>query len=142
MAQVNSGDTVRVHYTGKLDDGTVVATSKERGPFQFVVGSSTVIPGFEEAVIGMGPGESKTARIPAEKAFGPHREELLQVVDQRQFPDDLEPKIGQKLTMTDGNGRTTTVVVAEVSGAKITLDTNHLLAGEDMTFDIELVEIV
>ena len=139
---MNSGDTVRVHYTGELDDGTVVATSKERGPFQFVVGRGTVIPGFEEVVISMEPGESKTARIPAEKAFGPYREELLQVVDRHQFPDDLEPTVGQKVSMTDGNRRTTTVVVAEVSGSKITLDTNHLLAGEDMTFDIELVEIV
>jgi peptidylprolyl isomerase len=142
MKEANSGDTVKVNYTGKLDDGTVVATSNDREPLRFVVGGGNLIAGFEEAVVGMKPGESKTAKIPAEKAFGPHREELVEVVDRNQLPSDLEPEIGQKLNMTDGSGKTSVVVVTEVTDSGVTLDANHLLAGKDLTFSIELVEIL
>ena len=142
MAQAKSGDTVRVHYTGKLDDGTVFDSSVDRDPLELTIGGDRLIPGFEQAVVGMNPGESKTVEIPADEAFGPYREELVTVVERSRLPMDLVPEVGQKLNLTDVGGRTTVVTVTEVSESSITMDTNHPLAGEDVTFDIELVQIV
>ncbi|MHC4192887.1 MAG: FKBP-type peptidyl-prolyl cis-trans isomerase [Planctomycetota bacterium] len=142
MLQAKLGNTVKVHYTGKLDDGTVVATSINAEPLRFVIGGERIIGGLEEAVVGMRPGESKTTKVQADKAFGPHDEDLVRVVKRGVFPTDLDPKVGQKLNMTERGGRTTVVTVIEISGSKVTLDTNHPLAGKDVTFDIELVEIL
>jgi len=142
MAQAKSGDTVRVHYTGRLDDGTVFDSSADRDPLELTIGGDRLIPGFEQAVIGMNTGDSKSVEIPADEAFGPYREELVTEVDRSRLPADLVPEVGQKLNMTDVGGRTTVVTVAEVSESSITVDTNHPLAGEDLTFDIELVQIV
>jgi len=142
MAEAKKGDTVKVHYTGKFEDGTVFDSSLEREPLQFTLGEGQVISGFEESVIGMNPGESKVAVIPAEKAYGPHREELVVVVDRDQFPPDLEPVVGQHLEVHQADGRVLMVKVAEVSGTSVTLDANHPLAGKDLTFEIELVEIL
>lgn len=142
MSQAKLGNTVKVHYTGKLDDGTVVATSNNGEPLRFVIGGERIIGGLEEAVVGMRPGESKTAKVQADKAFGLHDEDLVRVVNRGVFPTDLDPKVGQKLNMTERGGRTTVVTVIEISGSKVTLDTNHPLAGKDVTFDIELVEIL
>ena len=141
MTHAKSGDTVKIHYTGKLNDGTVFADSKEREPLQFVIGENRIIPGIEEVVVGMNTGESKTVEISADKAFGPYQEEMVQVVNRSQFPEDMEPKVGEKIQMTDGAGRTIVVIVKEISGAEVTLDTNHPLAGKNLTFDIELIEI-
>ncbi|MBE9182315.1 peptidylprolyl isomerase [Oculatella sp. LEGE 06141] len=141
MTQAKQGDTVTVHYTGKLDDGTVFDSSANRDPLQFSIGEGNVIPGFEQAVMGMSPGESKTAIIPADQAYGPHYQEMVLVVDRNQIPDNLPVEIGQQLQIRQQGGQTIPVMITEVSEAQVTLDANHPLAGEDLTFDIQLVEI-
>ena len=141
MAQAKSGDNVKVHYTGKLDDGTVFDSSAEREPLQFSLGSGNVIPGFEEAIVGMTPGESKTATIPAEQAYGPQRDELVITVENEQIPSDLSVEVGQQLQISQNNGEVIPVMVTDVSDSKVTLDANHPLAGEQLTFYIQLVEL-
>ncbi|MFQ6002736.1 MAG: peptidylprolyl isomerase [Candidatus Zixiibacteriota bacterium] len=142
MTKAKNGDTVKVHYTGKLEDGTVFDTSIERDPLQFTIGQGQIIPGFEQAVVGMEPGESKITKVPADKAYGPRRKEMVLVVDRNQFPVDLKPKVGQHLQSRQADGRTIRVTVTDVSESSVTLDANHPLAGKDLTFDIQLVEIV
>jgi peptidylprolyl isomerase len=142
MAQAKNGDTVKVHYTGKLDDGTVFDTSANREPLQFTIGEGQLIQDFEQAVVGMNPGDSKTVQIPSDNAYGPHHEEMIMVVERNQFPDDLEPKVDQMLQVRQQDGQTYTVRVTDVSESKVTLDANHPLAGQDLTFDIQLSEIV
>ena len=141
MAQAKTGDTVKVHYTGKLDDGTVFDSSAEREPLEFTLGSGSIIPGFERAVLGMNLGESKTEVIPTDDAYGPHLEEMVVVVDRQQMSIEIEPEIGQQLQLQQQDGQVLPVVITDVSDASVTLDANHPLAGEALTFDIELVEI-
>ncbi|MCW3141883.1 MAG: peptidylprolyl isomerase [Methanophagales archaeon] len=142
MAQAKPGDTVKVHYTGKLEDGTVFDTSTDRDPLQFTIGERKIIPGFEQAVVGMNPGESKTIKVPMDEAYGPHREEMVMVVDRNQLPVDLIPEVGQQLQSRQPDGQTMVVTVIGVSESSVTVDANHPLAGKDLTFDILLVEIV
>ena len=142
MAEAKNGDTVKIHYTGKLDDGTVFDTSVERDPLQFTVGEGKLIPDFEQAVVGMNPGESKTIQIPAENAYGPHHQEMIMVVERSQFPEDLKPEVGQQLQVRQADSQDFVVTVMAVSDSKVTLDGNHPLAGKDLTFDIQLAEIV
>lgn len=140
MAQAQNGDTVRVHYTGTLDDGTVFDSSKGREPIEFQVGSGQVIAGFEEAVSGMDVGEAKKVTIPAAQAYGERREELMLQVQRSQFPADVEPAVGQQFQMSQGE-QNFVVNVADVDGERITLDANHPLAGRDLTFELELVDV-
>ncbi|MFB0525252.1 MAG: peptidylprolyl isomerase [Phycisphaerae bacterium] len=142
MAQAKSGDNVKVHYTGRLDDGYVFDSSANRNPLQLKIGQKGVIPGLEQAIIGMEQGESKTVKIQAEEAFGRYREELIRTIGRSVFPADLEPKVGQRLTATCVDGRSVAVSVTDVSESSVTIDANHPLAGEDLTFDIELIEIL
>jgi len=142
MVQAKPGDTVKIHYTGKLDDGTVFDSSADREPLEFTLSGGQVIPGFEQAVVGMAPGESKTEKIPMEQAYGPYRQEMVIQVNREQLPPDLDPEVGLQLQIQQPNGQAIPVLVTEVTTAKVTLDANHPLAGEDLTFDIELVEIV
>ncbi|HEC23760.1 MAG TPA: peptidylprolyl isomerase [Chloroflexi bacterium] len=142
MAQAKSGDTVRVHYTGKLVDGTVFDSSVDRDPLEFTIGAGQVIPGFEEAVVGMAPGDSKTATIPSAMAYGPHHAEMVLVVARTEFPEDLNPEIGQLLQIRQPDGQSFVVTVTEVSGTSVTLDANHPLAGKDLVFEIQLMEIL
>ncbi|PMB42668.1 peptidylprolyl isomerase [Fischerella thermalis CCMEE 5205] len=141
MGQAKLGDTVKVHYTGKLDDGTVFDTSVEREPLQFSIGEGLVIPGFEQAVVGMTPGESKRTNIPADEAYGPYRPELVMVVDKGRIPTDVSVEVGQMLQISQSNGQAIPVVVTEVSDSQITLDANHPLAGQELIFDIQLIQI-
>ena len=142
MAQAKSGDTVKVHYTGKLEDGTVFATSINSEPMQLTIGEGQVIPGFEQAVVGMSPGESKTAEVPANKAFGPHRKEMVAVVERSQLPVDSKPEVGEQLQIHRADGRTIEATVTNASESSVTLDANHPLAGEDLAFDIQLIQII
>ena len=135
------GNTVKVHYTGKLDDGTVFDTSVEREPLEFTIGAGQMIPGFEGAVRGMQVGQVKTVTIPAEEAYGSHNEDMVLVVERDKLPDNLNPVVGQQLQMQQENGNTAVVVVTDVSDTTITLDANHPLAGKALTFEIELVEM-
>jgi len=142
MPQAQHGDQVKVHYTGRLADGTTFDTSLQREPLEFTVGGGDLIPGFEQAVVGMAPGESRTTTIPSDQAYGPHHPERVMDVERHHLPPDLQPEIGQRLHMTRQDGSTLTVVVTAVTEAQVTLDANHPLAGQDLIFDITLVEIV
>lgn len=141
MAQVKQGDTVKVHYIGRLEDGTIFDSSKDRDPLQFTLGSNQIIPGFEEAILGMGVGETKTVDISSENAYGPHIVELVHEIDRSRVPSDIDLHVGQQLQMTTDNNEPIVVIVAQLTDETITLDANHPLAGQDLNFDIELVEI-
>ena len=141
MAQAENGDSVKVHYTGKLDDGTVFDSSVDGEPLEFKLGEDQLIPGFESAVVGMHAGETKTIRIIADDAYGPHQEEMVLVIDRSEFPDDIDPKVGEQLSMQDAEGEEFEVKIVDASEETVTLDGNHPLAGENLTFEIQLVEI-
>lgn len=136
------GDTVKVHYTGKLEDGTVFDTSRSRHPLQFTIGKGQVIAGFEQAVAGMNIGESKTATIPVDQAYGARRDDMIVTVNRDQFPPDVNPNIGQRLELEQENNHSILVTVTNVSDSNITLDANHPLAGKALTFELELVGIL
>ena len=142
MTQAKQGDTVNVHYTGKLDDGTVFDTSRSRHPLQFTIGKGQVIAGFEQAVDGMNTGESKTVIIPMDNAYGPRREEMIITMERSKLPADLVPQVGQRLELTQMDDQNILVTVTSVTDSMLTLDANHPLSGRDLTFDIELVGII
>jgi peptidylprolyl isomerase len=142
MTQAKEGDTVKIHYTGRLHDGTVFDSSSDREPLQFNIGSGQVIPGFEEAVSGMKIGEKKTALISCDKAYGKRDPSMVMVVDKKYVPSEIDPEVGLRLQVGSPSGQLLAVTVIAVSEENITLDANPPLAGEDLTFDIELVEIV
>lgn len=141
MTEVKSGDTVRIHYTGTLNDGTQFDSSAGREPLQFTVGSGQVIPGFDTAVTGMTVGEKKTVTIPADQAYGPHDPNGLQVIPRDNIPDHIPLDLGNQLQVSTPTGQTLIVTVANVTDDEVTLDANHRLAGQDLTFALELVEI-
>lgn len=141
MVQAKAGDTVKVHYTGKLDDGTVFDSSEGRDPLQFTVGSGQMIAGFDAGVNGMNEGETKTVRIGSEEAYGQHRDEMVLTVGKDELPPDMEVEPGDQLQMRHESGQVVMVTVTDVTDANITLDANHPLAGKDLTFDIHLVEV-
>ena len=142
MVQAQVGDLVRVHYTGRLADGSIFDTSMEREPLEFTLGGGEIIAGFEQAVLGMTAGESKTATILVDQAYGPHHTERVIDVERHRLPPDLQPELGQRLQMTRPDGTTLTVVVTTITETQVTLDANHPLAGQDLIFDIMLVEIL
>jgi peptidylprolyl isomerase len=141
MTQAKSGDTVKIHYTGTLDDGTEFDSSAGRDPLEFTVGSGQVIPGFDKAVEGMNVGESKSVNIPAEDAYGPHHEQMVQEVPRTALPDELEPEEGMALQAKGQDGQIINLTVTEVGDEAITVDANHPLAGKTLNFDIELVDV-
>ena len=143
MAQAKDGDRVRIHYTGRLDDGTVFDSSIITDPLEFTIGEHEVIQGFEEAVVGMTPGESRTVAISPEKAYGHRRDDFVVVIGRDKFPSDIQPETGKQLELRRReDGETFPVTVTDVSESSVTLDGNHYLAGKRLTFDIRLVEIV
>lgn len=142
MAEAKRGDTVRVHYTGRFPDGTMFDSSEGRGPLEFTLGTGWAIRGFEEAVEGLRPGESTSVWVTPDQAYGPHRDDLMLVVDRHRFPPHIEPEIGQRLQMRREGQPAVLVTVADVDEEDVTLDGNHPLAGRDLTFDLELIEIV
>jgi len=141
MQQVKSGDTVKVHYHGRLTDGTTFDSSAGREPLQFEVGSGMVIPGFETGVMGMQVGDKKTINIPVAEAYGPKNPDMIVAFPASEFPEDMELEVGMRLNMTNSEGHVIPVVVTEIGEENVMLDANHPLAGEDLVFDIELVEI-
>lgn len=141
MAPAKKGDSVQIHYTGKLADGTVFDTSRERHPLRFTIGNGQVIAGFEQAVVGMNTGESRTAKIPVDQAYGPRRDDMIVTMDRGQLPSGLEVKVGQRLELTQADDSTILVTVTNVTDTSLTLDANHPLAGKELTFDIQLVGI-
>lgn len=141
MAQAKQGDTVKVHYTGKLEDGRVFDTSSGREPLSFTIGEGTVIEGFESGIVGMGVGDKKTLNISPDSAYGNRNDELIAVVEKENIPEDIDVSVGQQLQVRQPNGQTINVSVTDVSEENVTLDANHPLAGRDLVFDVEIVEI-
>jgi peptidylprolyl isomerase len=140
--KVQNNHTIRVHYTGTLTDGSLFDSSEGREPLEFTVGAGQVIPGFDNAVRDMEVGESKSFLIPCDDAYGQRDERLIQRVDRNMLPQDLQPEVGMMLASTLPNGEQIPVKVSEVTDAEIVIDANHPLAGQDLNFAIELVEIV
>ncbi len=142
-AKAKNGDTVKVLYTGTFDDGEVFDSSESHGgePLEFTIGTGQVIPGFDQAVIGMSPGESKTVRIPADEAYGPHREELVVVMSWSQFPEGFQIEVGEQISLQTQDGQPISAIVVDVSEEGVTVDANSPMAGKDLTFEIELVEV-
>ena len=143
MTQADMGQTVRIHYKGTLNDGREFDSSHQRGePLEFTLGLDRMIPGFEQAVVGMTPGDAKTVQIPAQEAYGERQEDLIRDFPRAEFPAHIELEEGLILSADSPDGRRIRFKVLSFSEEVVTLDGNHPLAGEDLTFEIELVEIV
>ncbi len=141
MQQVKSGDKVKVHYHGKLTNGETFDTSEGRDPLEFTVGKGQVIKGFDDALLEMKVGDKKTVEIPVNDAYGPHQENMVVEYPKQEFPADMTPEIGMQLNMSDNQGNNFPVVITELKEEVVVLDANHPLAGKDLVFDLELVEI-
>lgn len=141
MQQVKKGDTVSVHYHGKLTDGSTFDSSEGRAPLEFTVGNGQVIKGFDDAVVDMKVGDKKTVTIPVHEAYGERSNDMMMEYPLSEFPADMKPEQGMELHMSDDQGHVFPVVVAEVKESSVLLDANHPLAGQDLVFDIELVSI-
>ena len=141
MEQAKAGDTVKVHYHGRLTDGTTFDSSSGREPLEFQVGSGQVIKGFDDGVSGMAVGEKKTIQIPVDEAYGQKEENMIVEFPKSNFPPELTPELGMSLNMTNGSGQVIPVTIVDIKEESVVLDANHPLAGQDLIFDIELVEI-
>jgi len=141
MSKAKSGDTVHVHYTGRLEDESVFDTSDGRDPLSFQLGQGQVVPGFEKAVSGMELGEKKTVTIPSDEAYGPRIEQLTFTAPRDNLPDGYDPQVGEMMRLETRDGRQMDVVITDSTEEAVKMDGNHPLAGEDLTFDIELVKI-
>jgi len=141
MKKAATGNTVKIHYTGKLEDGTVFDTSEWRDPLMFTIGRKEMIPGFEAGVIGMEAGEKKMVKIPPDAAYGPYRDDLVLAFPREHVPADVELEIGGKFSLKGEDNQMISVVVKAISDDTVTLDANHELAGKDLIFDIEVVEV-
>lgn len=141
MATAKTGDTVRVHYVGQLVDGTVFDQSEEDEPLEFTIGEGDLIPGFEQMIIGMETGQSRTETIPADQAYGARDEELILRVERDSIPEDIVPEVGQELEIQQDDGTAFSVIIIDVDDEVVTLDGNHPLAGQDLVFKIELLDI-
>lgn len=141
MAQAKQNDTVKVHYKGTLENGEVFDSSEGRDPLQFTLGTGQVIPGFDNGITGMEINEEKTIKIPAADAYGEVNEQLVQKVPRTALSDEIQPEVGLKLVSKTPEGQEIPIVVTEVAEEDITIDANHPLAGEDLTFEVKLLEI-
>ncbi len=142
MAEAVVGSRVKVHYTGRLDDGTVFGSSADGEPLEFTIGAGEMIEGLEESIVGMSTGDKKTVSIAPEKAFGEYRSDMVMVVPPDQFPPEIEPQVGQVFQLSSQAGPPLIATVTKVEAEGITMDANHPLAGKTLTFDVELVEIL
>lgn len=136
-----SGDTVKIHYTGTLSDGSVFDSSTDREPIEFAIGSQSVIPGFESAVLGMSPGDSKKVTIPSAEAYGEHDPRMVQEVPRAELPPEMQLELGMRLAARGENGQEIPLVITALNDESVRLDANHPLAGQDLTFEITLVEV-
>lgn len=141
MSKAKKGDTVKVHYTGKLKDDTIFDSSREREPLEFTVGAGQMIEGFDKAVEGMEAGDAKKVEIPSDEAYGGKRDDMIVKVEKNQLPADMKPEVGMQLQATQDNGETQVLTIANIEDDHVVLDGNHPLAGQDLVFDIELVEV-
>ena len=141
MAQAKKGDKVKVHYRGTLNNGTEFDCSHGREPLEFEVAAGMMIPGFDKAVEGMEVGEKKTVLIPCDDAYGQKTDDMVLEAPKEHFPEDMQVEVGMMFNLPQPEGQAVPVTVTKVSDTHVTLDGNHQLAGEDLTFEIELVEI-
>jgi FKBP-type peptidyl-prolyl cis-trans isomerase 2 len=142
MAQAKQGDTVKVNYVGKLSDGKVFDSSKEHEPLKFTLGQRQVIAGFEEGVIGMALGETKTINVTPDKAYGPIRKELIDNIPKEWLPKGIHPEVGKRLRIQQPGQQPILMLITAETDTEITVDANHPLAGKDLIFEIELLEIL
>ena len=142
MAPAKEGDTIKVHYSGKFDDGTEFDSSRGEDPLECTLGGGQLIPGFENGLIGMSVGESKTLTVPPQEGYGEFREDLVLAINREEFSKDATPEVGQQLRLQKPGNQPFMVVIREVQDDTIVLDANHPLAGKTLTFDVELMEIV
>lgn len=142
MSTVKANDTVKVHYTGKLEDGSVFDSSKDKEPIEFTLGKGQIIPGFENGVLDMAVNETKTINIPSKEAYGERNDQMVQEVPKSQLPPEINPEVGMGLMSQTPDGKQMQLTVAEVKEESIVVDANHPLAGKDLTFEVELVEIM
>ncbi len=141
MAQAKTGDTVKVDFTGKLEDGQVFGSTEGKDPLEFKIGEGKIIPGIENEIQGMNEGDKKTVNVSPDKAYGPYRDELIEEVEKEKFPTDVDPEVGQAFEIPQPQGQPMIVRVTDIKDDKITLDGNHPLAGKDLVFELELLEI-
>ena len=142
MKSASSGDTVRVHYTGRLENGEVFDSSVDREPIEFVLGEGNMIPGFESAVSGMSVDESKDVRIAAEDAYGERRDDLVFTFERSGLPDTMSPEVGLQVELRGPSGQAVPALITDVKGDSVTVDANHPLSGEPLLFELKLVEII
>jgi len=142
MTEAKTGDRVKVHFTGYLEDGTVFGSTMDEAPFEFTIGEKNMLPGFEHAVIGMQKGDTKTITLSPEEAYGHQKKELLTVMEKSGFPNEIDLEVGKRLRIRTQDGRYTVVTIKEITEDSIVLDENDPLAGKILTFNIELVEIL
>ncbi|PZD79347.1 peptidylprolyl isomerase [Mesonia sp. K7] len=141
MSKAEKGSKVKVHYTGRLTNHTIFDSSRDREPLEFTVGAGQMIKGFDRAVEGMNIGDSKNIRIPMDEAYGPKRDDAFVTVNKSKLPEGLEPKVGMQLEASQPDGQRQMLVISEIKEDEVVLDANHPLAGQDLEFDIELMEV-
>jgi peptidylprolyl isomerase len=139
---VKKGDTVKIHYTGRIKDGPVFDSSVERDPLEFEIGSGSIIKGLEKAVVGMKPGEKKEISVPPEEGYGDLDQKLLFDMPKEKIPADIKPEVGMRLQLVNSKGQTIPVLITEIKDESIKIDANHPLAGKELIFNIELLQIV
>jgi peptidylprolyl isomerase len=142
VEKAESGDTIRLNYTGKLEDGTIFDSSEDREPIEFVIGGGAVIPGLENGIIGMTVTETKTITIPMEEAYGPKRPEMIMKAPKDKLPQDMEIEVGRQLESRQPDGRIMYVTIIDVAEDTVMLDANHPLAGKTLIFEVEIMEII
>ena len=142
MTKAKTGDMVRVHFEGYLEDGTVFGSTMDDEPFKFTIGEKNMLQGFENAVIGMQKGDTKTITLPPEEAYGFHKKELVSVMERSDFPKDIHLEVGKRLRVRTQDGRYTIITIKDFTEDRIVLDGNDPLASKTLTFKIELVEIL
>ncbi len=142
MRQAKTNDLVKVHYTGSLKDGSVFDSSLDKQPLEFKIGYGVIIPGFESGIIGMYEGDKKTVSIPPEEAYGPHREELVDSIDRSRIPSSIKPEVGMILEISSPDGEVMKARIIEVDETFVCLDMNHPLAGKELIFEIQLIEVI
>ena len=142
MTQAKNGDKVKIHFTGYLEDGTVFGSTTDEEPFEFIIGEKNMLPGFENAVVGMQKGDTKTITLPPEEAYGLHKKELVSVMERSGFPQEVHLEVGKRLRVRKQDGKYTVVTIKDFTENNIVLDENDPLAGKTLTFKIELIDIV
>jgi len=142
MTQAKNGDKVKIHFTGYLEDGTVFGSTTDEEPFEFIIGEKNMLPGFENAVVGMQKGDTKTITLPPEEAYGLHKKELVSVMERSGFPQEVHLEVGKRLRVRKQDGKYTVVTIKDFTENNIVLDENDPLAGKTLTFKIELIDII